>query len=189
MSWLWLFITINLIGIGSNLDNSSIGIAYGIENVRFPHKINLIVNTIGFITALIGSMAGASISHHISKEMGDVVSCLVLCGIGCFIIFSQYVFPIFSHNSKKLKLRVPNPRKGILLGMGLSFTNIASGFGAAISNTVNPWLIIISIAIWGYLLLWFGQLIGNKLILKWLGTYSSLLGGLILIMVGMSKLL
>ncbi|MEB3104088.1 manganese efflux pump MntP, partial [Ferviditalea candida] len=187
--WLTALLMINLIGIGSNLDNSSIGIAYGAENVRFPHKVNLVVNAVGFVTALIGTYAGVSVSHVISRQIAALCSCIVLCALGCFIVYANYLHPVITRKKKSIHLQTPGIRDGILWGLGLSFTNIVSGFGAAVADIANLWGIILSITVWGYLLIWFGNVVGTGMIARWLGKYSSALSGLLLIAIGVKQIL
>lgn len=135
MNWLSSFIIANLIGLGSNLDNCGVGIAYGTENVTLQHWVNAMINMIGFCTALLGSFAGNVISHCISEETANWVACLMLCSIGCFFLYSAYVRPrISSQRVQWMKLQEPGFKEALILGVALSFTNVASGFSATVTN-------------------------------------------------------
>ncbi|GIN91319.1 sporulation protein [Siminovitchia terrae] len=187
MDFLSTIIMINLVGIGANLDNSSIGMAYGIEKVHFPHRVNFIVNVIGFISALIGTYAGKSLSQITPYQFGAISSCIVLSSLGCFILYSNYIHP-YTTQKKELKLQRPNLRMGIYLGLGLSISNAFSGLGVGLADTANMWWIALSITVWGYLLIWFGNLFGAKIIVRRLGKHSSFVAGLLLIIIGIKQI-
>jgi putative Mn2+ efflux pump MntP len=190
MSWLNAFIMVNLIGIGSNLDNTGVGMAYGIEKIRFPSWVNIIINFIGFLTAFIGAYMGEIISRYTSQNTAQLVSCIVLCGLGLFILYTAYLHPLISSNeTSQIKLQKPGFKQAILLGFGLSFSNIAGGFSATISNTVSLWTTAISITAWGYFTIFLGNIIGIGVVSRFLGKYSSLISGFLLIAVGVHQII
>lgn len=189
LDWFKLFIIINLIGISSNLDNTSVGIAYGLKNIRFPFWLNFIVNLIGFVTALVGVYLGSFIARYISSEEAAWVSFSVLCSIGLFIVYSEYGHQLIFGKKQHIKIQNLGIRQGIFLGFTLSFSNIITGFGAAISNHLFIWPTVISITIWGIITIWLGNKIGKGTISKLLGKYSSLVSGLLFILVAFYQIL
>lgn len=70
-------------------------------------------------------------------------------------------------------------RQGVILGLGLSFTNIANGFGATVAGTAPLRPVMAAITVWGYVMIWLSN-IGIGLIAKILGRYAPLVGGLVL---------
>lgn len=189
MSWFNAFILANLIGIGSNLDNTSVGMAYGIEKIRIPHWVNIIVNFFGFCTAFIGAYMGEVISQYTSKNTAQLVSCVVLCGIGLLVLYTAYLRPLISKQTFQFKLQKPGLKQGILLGFGLSFSNIASGFSATVSNSVSLWTTVLSISVWGYFMIFLGNIIGIGVVSRFLGKYSSLVSGFLLIGIGVRQII
>ncbi|WCK56346.1 manganese efflux pump [Aneurinibacillus sp. Ricciae_BoGa-3] len=189
MNWLNAFIIANLIGIGSNLDNTSVGIAYGIQKIKFPHRINMVINLLGACTALLGAYMGEVISHYTSLNTAQFVSCAVLCGIGSFTLYSAYLHPLIYKRTSKVELHRPGIKQGVLLGIGLSFTNVASGFSATIANSATLWTTVISIAAWGYIMIFLGNIIGIGIVSKLFGKYSSLAAGFLLIGVGVHQIM
>ncbi|WP_028402334.1 manganese efflux pump MntP family protein [Ectobacillus panaciterrae] len=189
MTWLNAFIIVNLIGIGSNLDNTGVGMAYGIEKIRFPHWVNIIINFLGFFTAFLGAYMGEIISQYTSKNTGQLVSCIVLCGVGLFILYTAYLHPLISNKTSQIKLKKPGFKQAILLGFGLSFSNIAGSFSATITNSMSLWTIVISISAWGYFMIFFGNIIGIGVVSRFLGKYSSLVSGFLLIGVGVHQII
>lgn len=182
-------LTALLIGIGSNLDNCGVGIAYGSHHIRFPHYVNAIMNGIGFCTALLGAYAGTVISRYLPSHDASIGSCVVLCAIGLFFWYVAYVKPFLKQNQANMISGRPGIRQGIILGLALSFTNIASGFGATVSGTASLWITVVSITIWGYIMVWIGNVVGIGVFARWLGRYSSLVAGLVLIGVGLHQII
>ncbi|MCL6548795.1 MAG: manganese efflux pump [Alicyclobacillus sp.] len=189
MGWFSAFITANLIGIGSNLDNCGVGIAYGTGKVRFPHWVNAVVNLIGFCTALLGAYAGEVIARYLTANQASWLSCMVLVGIGLFFWYGAYIHPRISPNPQAVKVKRPGWKQGVMLGLALSFTNVASGFGATVSNALTIWVATASITVWGYLMIWLGNVIGIGILARLLGKYASFAAGLLLILVGMHQVL
>ncbi len=191
MGWMHAFIVANLIGIGANLDNCGVGIAYGSKKIRFPHWVNAIVNAIGFVTALLGAYVGEVISWYISPDVAAWAACIALCIIGLFFWYSAYVHPRISTNKWQMKIERPGWKQGVMLGWTLSLTNVASGFGVTISNTNSTmlWIAALTIALWGYIAIWIGNIVGIGVLSKILGKYSSLIAGLLLIVVGIHQVL
>ncbi|MDQ0199228.1 manganese efflux pump MntP [Neobacillus ginsengisoli] len=189
MTWLNAFIIANLIGIGSNLDNTGVGMAYGIEKIKFPHWVNIIINFLGFFTAFLGAYMGKVFSQYTSKNSAQLVSCIVLCGVGLFILYTAYLHPRISKETSQIKLQKPGFKQAILLGFGLSFSNIATGFSSTISNSLSLWTTVISISAWGYFLIFFGNIIGIGVVSRFLGKYSSMVSGFLLIGVGVHQII
>ena len=189
MGWFSAFMTANLIGIASNFDNCGTGIAYGSDKIKFPHWINAIVNAIGFFTALLGAYMGDVISHYITLIEASWAACIVLVGIGLFFWYSKYLHPRIYRVREEIHISKPGWRQGVVLGFALSFTNVAVGFGATVSNASTIWTSAFSIAIWGYIMIWLGNEIGIGIVARLLGKYSSFVAGLLLILVGIHQVI
>ncbi len=188
MNWLSVFITANLIGIGSNFDNCGTGIAYGSEKIKFPHSINILVNAIGFCTALLGAYMGQVISRYITLTEAGWAACVVLVCIGLFFWYAKYLHPRLSRKSEQIRIQQLGWKQGIILGFGLSFTNVAVGFGATVAHTSTVWVTALSIGIWGYILIWLGNAVGIGILARLLGKYSSFFAGLLLIIIGIHEI-
>lgn len=187
MGWLSAFITANLIGIGSNFDNCGTGIAYGSDKVKFPHWVNAIVNAVGFVTALLGAYAGKVVSHYLTISEAEWAACIVLVCIGLSFWYAGYLHPLVSGQKQKMQIKKPGWKEGIVLGLALSFTNVASGFGATVSNASSIWGTVAAITIWGYIMTWLGNVVGIGIIARLLGKHSSFFAGLLLILVGIHQ--
>lgn len=187
MGWLSAFMTANLIGIGTNFDNCGVGIAYGSERIKFPHWVNAIINIVGFCTALLGAYAGEVISHYINVNQASWTACIVLVCIGVLFWYSAYIDPRITRRQKQVCIQKPSWKQGIFLGLALSFTNVASGFGATVANAAAFWETVVGITFWGYVMIWLGNLVGIGVLGRLLGKYSSFIAGLLLIAVGIHQ--
>lgn len=188
MNWLSSFVMANLIGIGSNLDNCGVGIAYDTKNITIQGWVNAIINGIGFCTTLLGTYAGSLISHYISAAGARWVACLVLCAIGVFSLYSAYLHPrISSPPAPVTKLASPGLKQAVMLGLALSCTNIASGFSATVAHSASVWITVLSITGWGYIMIWLGNSMAIRFLSRLLGKYSSLAAGFLLIGVGIHQ--
>ncbi|MBX6353206.1 MAG: manganese efflux pump [Thermoflavifilum sp.] len=178
----WLLV--NLVGIASNLDNTGVGVAYGAAGVRFPHRVNLVVNAIGLGAAALGAYAADRVEQLVSPSTAQFVACAILCAVGTWMLLSRGFRPVStSQVAGPLKLQ-----DGILLGLALSFTNLASSAGAALANHGATWRIIFSIAVWGYLLIWAGNRLSRRVLARWLGEWGVIVAGTLLIGIGLKQL-
>lgn len=189
MGWFNTFLTATVIGIGSNFDNCGVGSAYGSERIKFSHWVNAIVNTVGFCTALLGAYMGEEVSHYLEPKDAAWAACIVLCAIGLFFWYSAYVHPRVTSKGQFMKIQSPGLKQGIVLGLALSITNIASGFGATVANAATLWATVLSITIWGYIMIWLGNVVGIGVLSRILGKYSSLVAGFLLIVVGVHQII
>lgn len=179
------FIAVNLIGIGSNFDNTGVGLAYGSDKIKIPHWVNAISNVVGGTMALLGAFIGDKVAIFMPATMADWFACIALCGIGMFFLYAAYIHPRLSKQATKLRIPAPGLWQGILLGLVMSLDNVILGFGSTVSGTASLWVSAISIALWGYVMLWLGHVLGYGIFAKFVGKYSSFVSGILLIAVGM----
>ncbi|QSO53620.1 manganese efflux pump [Alicyclobacillus curvatus] len=189
MGWFSAFVAVNVIGIGSNLDNCGTGLAYGNGKIKVPHWVNAIVNAVGCGTSLLGAYAGKVVSHFLTASQADWTACIVLVCIGLFFWYAAYVHPFVSKQRQMLQIKKPGWNDAIILGFALSFTNVASGFGATVANATTIWATTAAITIWGYIMIWLGNIVGIGFLSRLLGKYSSLAAGLMLILVGVHQVM
>ena len=71
----------------------------------------------------------------------------------------------------------------------MSLDNIVLGFGSTVSNIASMWTSALSIAVWGYVMLWFGHIAGIGVLCKLLGRFSAFVAGLLLILVGIYQVM
>ena len=167
------FLTILIIGISLSMDAFSLALIYGIQGMTKNEKIylSLIVGIYHFIMPLIGLIFGTILSN-INLISIDIVAMLILIYIGIDLIIS---------NSKKEE-RLEISKIGFLIfGLSVSIDSLTIGIGLkAITNNFFLSSITFSLTslIFTYLGLSIGNIIGSKI-----GSYSKILGGIILIII------
>lgn len=188
MDWTTAFLTLNVIGIAANLDNTTVGIAYGTRGLRIPYWVNFIINIMGYGFAFVGGLFGQIISRMVSVQETNWIACAVLVSIGLYFLYHGYLAPrLFASRTHVTVLR-PGWRQALVLGFALSASNLVTSFGATVANYANVWWTSISIALWGYILFWLGNLIGIGVFARLFGKYSSLAAGVILILIGLMQI-
>jgi len=167
------FFTILLIGISLSMDTFSLALVYGIVGLSKKKKIALplIVGAYHFIMPLIGLILG-TIIDNISFINLHIVASVILIYIGIDLIISNF------KEEETLSLS----KTGLLMfGLSVSIDSLTVGIGLkGITNNYLAACAIFSICstFFTYLGLILGNIIGNKI-----GTYSKIVGGIILIII------
>ena len=167
------FFTILIIGISLSMDAFSLALIYGIQGMSKNEKIylSIIVGIYHFIMPLIGLTFGTILSN-INLISIDIIAMLILIDIGFDLIIS---------NQKKEERLEISKIGFIIFGLSVSIDSLTVGIGLkAITNNFFLSSITFSLTslIFTYLGLTLGNIIGSKI-----GTYSKILGGIILIII------
>ena len=165
------FFTILLIGISLSMDAFSLALVYGMIGMSKKQKIflSLIVGIYHFIMPLIGLFFG-TILDNINLISIDIIASLILIYIGIDLIIS---------NSKKEDSLELSKTGFLIFGLSVSIDSLTIGIGMkAITDSYLLSSIVFSLSslIFTYTGLTLGNIIGNKI-----GTYSKLIGGIILV--------
>ncbi len=167
------FFTILLIGISLSMDAFSLALIYGIQGMTQKQKLSLsiIVSIYHFIMPIIGLSFG-TVLEHINIISINIIASLILIYIGIELIISNY---------KKENIIELTKTNFIIFGLSVSLDSLSVGIGLkALTNNYLLSSIIFSSTslIFTYLGLILGNVIGNKI-----GSYSKLIGGIILILI------
>jgi len=155
------------------MDAFSLALIYGMQGMSNKQKIylSIIVGIYHFIMPLVGLTFG-TILNNINIISIYIIASLILIYIGIDLILSNY------KKEEKLELT----KTGFLVfGLSVSLDSLTVGIGLkAITNSYFLSSIIFSLTslTFTYLGLKLGNLIGNKI-----GSYSKLIGGVILIFI------
>ncbi|ANH90216.1 manganese efflux pump MntP family protein [Streptomyces andamanensis] len=187
MDWLRTAVTADLIGLAANFDNWGVGLAYGVAGIRFPHRINALVNTVGLASVLLGAYGGDLVSRRVPPAAAGLVACGVLVSVALLYLYQMYVRPRRVHRTAPPVSAPPGPRQGLLLGVGLSFTNVANGFGATVSAAVPLWGVAAAVTFWGYAMIWLGNRLGTGVAARVVGAWSPAVAAAVLIGVGVHE--
>jgi manganese efflux pump family protein len=161
------------------LDAFSVSLGLGMQRLRLK-RIALIGTVIGLFHIMmpfIGIVFGKLISEQIG-HLTTFVGALLLIGIGAQMFFSAF--------SDQIKIIQPIGTGLFLLALSLSIDSFSVGLSLGISGIKTAFSLILFGMI-SAVLSWIGMLIGKK-VHGYLGVYSELLGGSILIAFGMRLL-
>ena len=195
-----------LIALSNNIDNISVRIAYSIRGIKISISKNLWISVITFAIASCAAFSGNQLSQVFNKNITSIISMVILCLIGLWIIFGDRL----KHKKKNSKTDsksanlleiLENPEKAdvdnskqidfkeaTILGIALSIDNIGGGISAGMIG-INPILVGLLSATISFLALWVGNLIANIFNRFNLTKKVNLFAGIILIIIGLKQVL
>lgn len=164
-----------IVAVSLSMDAFSLSLAYG--TLGIPKKqtllLSIIVGCFHFFMPLIGMGVGSSILSII-KINPDVIVFMVLLVIGIQMIFESF--------SKKDDLKVMKTVELFLFAFAVSIDSFSVGLTLT-SISDNFVLAAIIFALCSACFTFFGLLLGNK-IEKLVGKISTIVGGLVLVIIG-----
>jgi len=209
---MWIVTTALVIAISISIDALAASFAYGCKKIKMPLHSLVIIALI--CTAVMGfSFAiGAVLLQYIPERGAAWLSFAILFSIGIVKFFDSITKSIIRHYTKfrkELNLSVLNfklvlhiyadpeaadvdisksisPKEATVLATSLSLDGFAVGIGAAIIGT-NGWLLVLFTLVMSFFALLFGCWLGNKAADR-LQFNISWLGGVILIVLAFLQL-
>jgi len=173
-------LSILLIGIALSMDTFSLSLGIGTFNITNKQalKLSLIVGIMHFFMPILGMLLGNKIIKIFELQ------CDILLGIILIFIAVQMLIDIIKHEESSFNLNF----FGILLfALGVSLDSFSVGLGIkAITDNIN--LATSVFAICSFLFTFSGIMIG-KFANKFIGTYASILGVIILLILGIVHVL
>ena len=192
----------------ANVDNLTVGIAYGIKKIKINLSSNILIGLISSIGTFLSMTLGLVIINVISAKTANLFGCIILLILGIYFLidffkkrlkiedlklqirkdFSVYEallnYPEFADVDKSGSLDV---KESILLAFALTLNNFGIGIGVGIAgidifqSTILTFIIsILSISI--------GYIVGRKYLSKLLGDYASLFSGCLIIVLGIYEI-
>lgn len=208
------WITVLLLALSSSIDNFGVGISYGIRGISIGFTSNLIISIVAFIFSEVGIFCGQYISKVFPGSLANIIGAVFLCVIGLRII----ILTIPRKKQIRFKKATENPSiingftgflespekadldqsgdisyiEAILLGIAVSMNALTNGLGAGLIR-LSPFAISLSAAVFSFIAIWFGVSLGNRVVNvrigSWtLGQFSTLLSGIILLLVALHNL-
>lgn len=187
-----------LFAISANIDNFTVGIAYGIKNIKITFKINLLIAALTSTGTFISMSIGLVIVKFIPAHISNIIGSIILIFIGLYFI-ADYFYKNMPHknvstNDIKKVLNDPQNadkdnsgsidiKEGFILGIALSLNNIGVGIGSSLAG-LNITTALIFTFIFSILSLSLGYSTGKKCFSKMLGKYASIISGIIIIILG-----
>ena len=170
------FLTTLLIAISLSMDAFSLSLVYGTLNIDKKNKIILsfIVGIYHFLMPLLGLSIGSFVAKYLVFNLKYLVS-IIFITIGLELILS---------NTKEVPLE--NIISFLIFGLSVSIDSFTTGIGLNIINN-NYLTVSTTFCLTSCLFTYFGLNIGDKLSQKY-GKISTICGGIVLIILGLSYL-
>ena len=123
-----------LLSLSTNLDNLAVGVAYGLRNITITVLANLFIAILSGLSTFVAMSFGVTISQFLSTQSAAALGSLILLGIGIFSLWetltSQDEIPLnLSHQPNHMSVH-----QALLLGLGLTITNLGTGVGAGLAQ-------------------------------------------------------
>ncbi|QDX91653.1 manganese efflux pump [Brevibacillus laterosporus] len=181
--YLWgQFLTLLLIAIALGMDAFSLGIGLGMVGLRLRKILNISV-MIGFFHIAM-PLLGIVIGTYLSDIVGDIaiyIGGAILILLGVHMLWSVF----FGENEGSL---IKTTGLGLILfAFSVSLDALSVGFSLGLM-AVNKWLAVSLFGIIGGLMACAGLMVG-KSVGGWLGEYSEIIGGVILLIFGLKFIL
>ena len=205
------------LSLSSSLDNVGVGVAYGVRGIRVPLGTNLLIAFMTGLGTLAAMLIGQTIGNLLRPNVANLLGGSVMVLMGIWIIAQEgpprhkprmsTEAMVASSNPgspgllDKVLVILNNPvtadsdssnvidvREGIILGIALSLNNLVNGAAAGMAG-FSPLLttsLVIAISV---LTLWMGITLGYRMGKSWLGSFSGMASGLMLIALGIYETL
>ncbi len=201
-----------VVAIAASLDNLGVGIAYGVQKIRVPHTANLIIAAVSFGGTWLLAKAGQGAQTYLSPRAAGIIGAGLLCGVGLWVLVQPLVAafranqPIIDVKLRKTRiyvgpteiLRYPERAdidqsreigywEAVLLGVALSINALAGGFDAGATGA-SCLLLSALVGAFSFVTILAGSYIGRRLAAEWLGKYSTIVAGALLVLIGIRQL-
>jgi len=171
-----LFLTL-LVAIGLSMDAFSLSLLYGTLGMAKSQKfyLSMITGVFHFIMPLLGLLFGNFLFSFVNMDTNIIVM-IILCFIGVQMVFSSF------KNEKVSYLSISGY---FLFAFAVSIDSFSVGI--TLSGSSNVFLSPLIFSVMSFTFTFLGLLLGDK-IYNVFGKISTIIGGLILIIVGLSYL-
>ena len=173
-------IIILTIAISLSMDAFSLSLAYGTLNLKqsYIKKLSIIVGIYHFIMPLLGLTIGKILLKLIPINPNIIVT-IVLSFIGIEMFLESF--------KKEEEVKIMTKKELLLFGLAVSIDSFSVGIG--LEAITNKYILSVSMfSISSFTFTYIGLIIGKK-INNLIGKISTLIGGLILIVIGITYII
>lgn len=201
-------LSIFLFALSANIDNLTVGAAYGIKNIKIGALSNLIIAVISAAGTLVSMTLGLALSHLIPPYIANIIGCVILIAIGLWFL-KDFIFKNRKPQKPDSKdasgisryteiLDEPEKadadssgdidiRETVILALALTINNLGLGIGASIAGfniaATTLCTFVISLAF-----IFLGYRLGKGYLSAFFGKYSGLISGIIIIALGIFEM-
>jgi putative sporulation protein YtaF len=197
------FLAILGIALANNLDNTGVGMAFGMARIRLPSLMNLWIALVTFVITGLAVACGGRIAAFLSLPLAHALGGALLCAIGGWMVLTS----LRSQNGEMEEADPGGPvslhriltdptsadqnrshdidlREATVLGVALSLNNLGGGFSAGLVHLSALWTALFS-AVISFLVLWFGGWAGYRLGVTRVGKHAQTIAGALLLLIGL----
>jgi len=198
-------LAILVIALANNLDNTGVGIAFGMARIRLSPLMNFWIALVTFVITGLAVACGGRIASFLSLPLAHGLGGALLCAIGGWMVLSS----LRSQNGQvedadpdgpvSLRQLLADPtsadqnrsrdidlREATVLAVALSLNNVGGGFSAGLVHLSAMWTALFS-AVISFLVLWFGGWAGYQLGVTRVGKYAQTIAGILLLVIGLCQ--
>ncbi|MGL5643143.1 MAG: sporulation membrane protein YtaF [Paraclostridium sp.] len=189
------FLSIILFSISSNLDNLTVSIGYGMENIKIKALSNFIISFISALGTFISMSVGTVVLKFLNEKIANDIGSIILIFIGLYFCFQFFknknsqsntlgnnTKHIDKNNSKSIE-----PKESISLAFALTINNFGVGFGASVAG-INVLFTSLATFFISALFLQIGDKLGSGFFSKIFGKYSNFISGILIIFIGVYEI-
>ncbi|MDD2586169.1 MAG: sporulation membrane protein YtaF [Syntrophomonadaceae bacterium] len=208
-------ITVLLFALAVSSDGFVAGVQYGIHKIRIPLFSLLVISLASACAVTISMTFGKGLASVLPDNAASTAGALILCSIGAYFLLRAFKEkiknletspeePLLTLNLKSLGiiihiLKKPasadmdssgelSAREAFFLGFALALDALGAGIGLAMTG-FNILLTAIAVGMLKFILISSGIYIGTVIKHKRLQSISSIIPGIIFILIGLSELL
>ncbi|PHA00710.1 sporulation membrane protein YtaF [Bacillus pseudomycoides] len=207
------YFSLILLAFTLSLDSCSVGLTYGLRNVRIPLKSIIVIAICSAVVMILSMGIGHMIAQVFSPVLATRIGGLVLVAIGAWVLYQFFQSDkkeeapqeekVWNLEIASLGLVIQILRKptvadfdksgtisgveALLLGMALSLDSFGAGIGASLLG-YSPFTMAGLVAVMSSLFLFIGMKAGTVLSnMRWLQKFT-FLPGILLIIIGIWKM-
>lgn len=191
-----------LFAFSANLDNFTIGTAYGMRKIRFGLLKNLIIAVITCLGTFLTLSLGMFIAGFMSIKIANLVGSMLLMLIGMYCIVSFFInqykkskgYHLLENQSQEPEQALHKQvmeiswQKTFALAWALMLNNLGLGLGASMTG-LNPYVTTMCTFVMSLMMLWAGQWLGRSCLSKILGPHAVWVSGFVILVLGIYELL
>lgn len=203
------FLSAFLFAISANLDNLTIGVAYGIKRIKIEPESNLIIACITAIGTFLSMSLGSLFTEIISTETANLIGSSILVFVGGLFIV-EFIWKEFMKKRVKAGSEVKQEkdktwlkksmeegdkdgsgnidmREAVTLAFALTVNNIGLGIAGSITGLSVFWTSVFTLLV-SYVFISAGQRFGRGCLSRLFGKYATVVSGLIIFGMGIYEM-
>lgn len=189
-----------LLSIACNVDNFTIGIAYGVKKIRIGILSNLLIAFVSGLGTFVSMMAGKVICNYLPDVIANALGSGALTAIGIWSVwsglragkknkessldeFSYKTYLEHPEKADKAKSGCVGLKESVALAFGLTINNLGGGIGGGISGlSIVPTTVLTFI--FSLLAIIAGYFLGNYFTAKMSAAWSAIVSGCLILGLG-----